>query len=76
MALSTAKSGQIPLNPVTGCTKISSGCSNCYAERLAFRLQSMGNPNYIKGFRVTLHEEMLELPLKWEKHKNIRKLYE
>jgi protein gp37 len=54
-------------NPVTGCTKISSGCANCYAERLALRLQAMGNPSYKNGFSVTLHEEMLELPLKWKK---------
>jgi protein gp37 len=54
-------------NPVTGCTKISSGCANCYAERLAIRLQAMGNPSYRNGFSVTLHEDMLELPLKWKK---------
>jgi protein gp37 len=54
-------------NPVTGCTKISSGCTNCYAERLALRLQAMNNPSYKNGFLVTLHEDMLELPLKWKK---------
>jgi protein gp37 len=54
-------------NPVTGCTKISSGCVNCYAERLALRLQAMGNPSYKNGFSLTLHEDMLELPLKWKK---------
>ena len=36
-------------NPVTGCTKVSAGCKNCYAERLAFRLQAMGNPRYRNG---------------------------
>jgi len=41
-------------NPVTGCTKISAGCKNCYAERMARRLQAMGQPNYRNGFRVTL----------------------
>jgi protein gp37 len=54
-------------NPVTGCTKVSSGCTNCYAERLALRLQAMGNSSYRNGFIVTLHEDMLELPLKWKK---------
>jgi len=54
-------------NPVTGCTKISDGCKHCYAERMALRLQSMGQPNYGNGFKVTLHEQMLELPLKWKK---------
>jgi len=52
-------------NPVTGCTKVSLGCQYCYAERLAKRLQAMGNPNYANGFEVTLHEHMLSLPLKW-----------
>jgi protein gp37 len=54
-------------NPVTGCTKLSSGCQHCYAERMAKRLQAMGHPNYANGFNVTLHEHMLEVPLKWLK---------
>lgn len=53
-------------NPVTGCTKISPGCDNCYAERLALRLQAMGQPNYVNGFELNLQERMLELPLKWK----------
>ncbi len=53
-------------NPVTGCTKISPGCANCYAERLALRLQAMGQPNYAKGFKLTVQEHMLELPLRWK----------
>ena len=56
-------------NPVTGCTKISQGCKNCYAERMAVRLQAMGQPNYANGFRLTLHERMLDLPLAWKKPK-------
>ena len=43
-------------NPVTGCTKISSGCKNCYAERMAKRLFAMGQPNYKNGFKVQTHE--------------------
>lgn len=58
-------------NPVTGCTKISQGCKHCYAERLARRLQAMGNPRYANGFRVTLHYDLLDLPLKWHKPKLI-----
>lgn len=54
-------------NPVTGCTKISPGCKNCYAERMALRLQAMGQPNYANGFELTLHENMLERPLRWKK---------
>jgi protein gp37 len=53
-------------NPVTGCTKISPGCDNCYAEKLALRLQAMGQPNYVNGFELAVQERMLELPLKWK----------
>jgi protein gp37 len=58
-------------NPITGCTKISLGCSNCYAERMARRLQAMGNPNYAHGFKLTLHEGGLGLPLSWKKPRMI-----
>lgn len=58
-------------NPVTGCTKISPGCKHCYAERLATRLQAMGNPRYRNGFRVTLHADQLGLPLKWHQPRRI-----
>ncbi len=54
-------------NPITGCTKISSGCKNCYAERMALRLQAMGQSNYVNGFHLALHEHMLERPLQWKK---------
>ncbi len=58
-------------NPVTGCTKISSGCLNCYAERMAKRLHAMGNENYRNGFKVTLHPQVLEKPLKWKQPQTI-----
>ncbi len=58
-------------NPVTGCTKISAGCANCYAERMARRLQAMGQPNYARGFAVTTHPKILELPLRWKKPQSI-----
>jgi protein gp37 len=54
-------------NPLTGCTKISLGCKYCYAERMAKRLQAMGQSNYEKGFELSLHERAIELPLKWIK---------
>lgn len=54
-------------NPVTGCTKISPGCKHCYAERMARRLQMMGQRNYTNGFKLTRHEHLLELPLSWKK---------
>ena len=52
-------------NPVTGCTKISPGCKNCYAERMSFRLQAMGQPNYVNGFELSIHPQTLALPAKW-----------
>ena len=52
-------------NPITGCTKVSPGCKHCYAERMAGRLQLMGQPNYRNGFELTLQPHMLELPLRW-----------
>jgi protein gp37 len=58
-------------NPVTGCNKISPGCKNCYAERLAKRLKAMGQANYRNGFRLTLQPQMLELPLKWKRPQTI-----
>ncbi|KJU86021.1 phage protein Gp37/Gp68 [Candidatus Magnetobacterium bavaricum] len=53
-------------NPVTGCSKVSDGCRNCYAERLARRLKAMNNPRYVHGFDVTIHDDLIEMPLKWK----------
>ena len=54
-------------NPLTGCTKVSPGCAHCYAERLAVRLRAMGQPNYAKGFKLSIHRGALHLPLRWKK---------
>ncbi len=54
-------------NPITGCTKISEGCRHCYAERMARRLKAMGQPNYANGFRLAIHEHVLQLPLTWKR---------
>ncbi|HNR11199.1 MAG TPA: phage Gp37/Gp68 family protein [Nitrosomonas europaea] len=54
-------------NPVTGCTKISAGCANCYAERMARRLQAMGQYRYRNGFEVTLQPEALDEPARWKR---------
>jgi protein gp37 len=67
MAQSTIEWTNATWNPVTGCTKISPGCKHCYAERMAHRLQAMGQPNYVNGFKLTLHEHMLERPLAWKR---------
>lgn len=58
-------------NPITGCTKVSPGCKNCYAERMANRLQAMGQRNYKNGFELTLQPHMLALPLRWKKPQTI-----
>jgi len=58
-------------NPITGCSKISAGCKNCYAERMAKRLKAMGQKNYRNGFKITTHPHATELPLKWKKSQTI-----
>ena len=58
-------------NPVTGCTPISEGCANCYARRMAKRLQAMGTRGYENGFAVTLHPDRLDQPLRWKKPRMI-----
>ena len=54
-------------NPVTGCSKVSPGCLHCYAERMAHRLQAMGVSSYRNGFKLTLHEHLIDTPLTWTK---------
>ena len=60
-------------NVVTGCTKCSPGCENCYAEAMARRLQA--NPKtkekYRNGFGITFHEDILEEPLSWQKPRKV-----
>jgi protein gp37 len=59
-------------NPVTGCNKISLGCANCYAKEAAEGyLKRWRNPRYINGFNLTLHEDLLDLPMKWKKPKQV-----
>jgi len=71
MAKSAIEWTESTWNPVTGCTKISPGCEHCYAERMAVRLKAMGQPNYANGFRLTLHEHALRLPLLWKRPQTI-----
>jgi protein gp37 len=52
-------------NPVTGCTRVSAGCANCYAHRMAMRLRAAGNPRYKNGFDLTVHEDLVSAPLAW-----------
>lgn len=58
-------------NPITGCTKVSPGCKNCYAERMAARLKAMRQPNYRNGFELTLHDHVLDVPLFWKKPRTV-----
>lgn len=54
-------------NPTVGCTKISPGCKNCYAEAMAKRLQAMGLKGYEDGFKIKLMPERLAEPLERKK---------
>jgi protein gp37 len=58
-------------NPVTGCTKISEGCKNCYAERMAKRLAGRYGYPADDPFKVTFHPDRLDKPLKWRKPRRI-----
>ena len=58
-------------NPITGCDRVSAGCAHCYAERMARRLQRIGQAKYKNGFKVTLHPDLLDMPLKWKKPRHI-----
>jgi protein gp37 len=71
MAQSSIEWTESTWNPLTGCTKISPGCKLCYAERMAKRLQGMKQPRYANGFELTLHEDVLELPLSWRKPQRV-----
>ncbi|WP_165022760.1 phage Gp37/Gp68 family protein [Dysgonomonas sp. ZJ279] len=54
-------------NPITGCSKVSSGCLNCYAEIMSKRLTAMGVDKYKHGFKLTLHDSCLNEPLRWKR---------
>lgn len=58
-------------NPSTGCTKISAGCANCYAEIMTRRLQAMGMEKYKRGFSLACHANELQLPYTWKKPRMI-----
>ena len=54
-------------NPVSGCSKVSAGCTHCWAERMAKRLAGRGGYPAEHPFAVTLHPERLDEPLHWRK---------
>lgn len=69
MAKSTIEWTESTWNPITGCTKISAGCKNCYASILSKRLQAMGQKKYQNGFVPTMHPDTLDDPFKWKNGK-------
>lgn len=71
MAKSKIEWTEYSWNPVTGCTPVSEGCQNCYAKRMAKRLRGRCGYPADDPFRVTLHPERLEEPLKWKKPRRV-----
>ena len=58
-------------NPIRGCTKVSEGCFNCYAEAFAERFRGVPGHPYEQGFDLRLIREKIEEPLKWRKPKKV-----
>ena len=58
-------------NPVTGCTKISRGCDNCYAERIAERFRGVSGGPFESGFDLTLRPKRIAQPLSWRRPRMI-----
>jgi protein gp37 len=58
-------------NPVTGCTKISAGCDNCYAARFSERFRGVPGHPFETGFDLTLRPERLSQPLAWKRPRMI-----
>lgn len=58
-------------NPVTGCTKVTRGCDNCYAERIAERFRGTPGHPFENGFDLTLRPERLAQPLSWKRPRRV-----
>lgn len=71
MGISKIEWTEVTWNPITGCSKISDGCLNCYAASFAKRLQAMGNIRYTNGFQPTVHEDLISLPYQWKTPKRV-----
>lgn len=70
MATSSIEWTEMTWNPTTGCTKISAGCKNCYAEVMTRRLKAMGQEKYADGFDIVrTHPETLLIPYTWKSAK-------
>ncbi len=66
MAQSHIEWTEMTWNPTTGCDKVSAGCKYCYAEVMSRRLHAMGMDKYVNGFKLTLHEDSLNIPYTWK----------
>lgn len=71
MAKTSIEWTEVSWNPSTGCTKVSEGCKNCYAEVMAKRLKAMGHKKYMNGFKFAIHPETLVEPYLWKKPKKV-----
>ncbi|RPE08679.1 phage Gp37/Gp68 family protein [Chitinophaga lutea] len=69
MASSRIEWTEMTWNPTTGCDKISAGCKYCYAEVMAKRLQAMGIDKYKDAFKLSLHEDAINIPYSWKSPK-------
>jgi protein gp37 len=69
MAHSSIEWTEMTWNPTTGCSKISAGCKFCYAEKMSYRLQSMGLDKYKDAFKIATHENAIEIPFSWRGNK-------
>lgn len=69
MAQSSIEWTELTWNPTTGCNKISAGCKFCYAEVMARRLKAMGLDKYKKGFKLAIHDDVLNDPYTWKSPK-------
>lgn len=69
MAQSSIEWTEMTWNPTTGCTKISAGCKFCYAQVMSRRLKAMGVDKYENNFKLTIHEDELNIPYTWKKPK-------
>lgn len=71
MAKTRIEWAEVVWNPVSGCTPISEGCQNCYAKRMANRLRGRCGYPADEPFKVTLHKDRLEEPLRWKKPRRV-----
>lgn len=80
MAETSIEWTDVTWNPTTGCDRISPGCDNCYAQKLAKRLKAMGQAKYQTdgdartsgpGFGLTIHPHVLSAPKSWRKPRQV-----